>query len=60
MFVMNMWYELTGDYDVPPSHSTGYGPTADRIDLKDVQAVRARFPRLAEFAGMSAPERGTP
>lgn len=57
MLVWNVWFELAGGCDeaLPPSRSPGGGPTGDRIDLNDMQAVRDRFPRLAEFAGITGP-----
>jgi hypothetical protein len=46
MLVMNVWNERFGGYDMPPSGRAAYDATSERIDLKDQQAVRSRFPRL--------------
>jgi hypothetical protein len=53
MLVWEVWEELTGDDELPFGQSSGHGPTGERIDLKDAQAVCGRFPRLAEFAGIT-------
>ncbi len=55
MLVWSVWAELTGvDADeFPPSPVPSNGPTGDRTDLKNQEAVRARFPRLAEAAGLA-------
>lgn len=56
MLVWQMWEELTGDCggEFPPSEAPSHGPTGVRTDLKDVDAVRRHFPRLAEFAGIAS------
>lgn len=53
MLVMNVWHEIAGDCgeEMPASQGFGCGPTGERTDLKDEQAVRARFPRLVESVG---------
>jgi hypothetical protein len=53
MLLMSVWREISGDCDdeMPDSDYDGNDPTGERTDLKDEQAVRARFPRLAEFVG---------
>lgn len=56
MLVLSVWAELMGNYGLPPSSLPAYGPTGDRIDLKDGLLVRARFPRLAALAGNAGAE----
>lgn len=53
MLVWSVWEELTGDCGgaLPPSSVPSGGLTGDRVDLADREAVRARFPRLADVAG---------
>ncbi|MFJ2234894.1 DUF4240 domain-containing protein [Streptomyces sp. NPDC087859] len=55
MLVWGVWEDLTGDCggEFPPSPIQGEGPTGDRIDLMDCEAVRERFPRLVELGGRS-------
>lgn len=55
MLVWGVWEDLTGDCggEFPPSPIQSEGPTGDRIDLMDCEAVRERFPRLVELGGRS-------
>ncbi len=59
MLVWEMWEELTGDCggELPPDGTPSQGPIGDRIDLRDQEAVRQRFPRLAEFVGSAGAPR---